>query len=316
MAKDGRGLPAEARWKTLLAFGVIYFVWGSTYLSIRVGVREVPPFLLAAMRFAIAGLILYCWMTARGESSPSRREWGSISVLATLFFVLDYGLLFWAEQRVPSGIAAVMMATIPVLMALLEIIFLRTQQLTWRLALALLIGIGGVATLMGASLKTGAGSLDLAGPAALLVASMSWAVSSVLARKLPLPSSKVMSSGAQMLAGGVFPALTSAGLGEFRDFHPGAVSRKAWLALIYLIVAGSIVAFTAYLWLIDHESPTRVGTYAYVNPVVAVLVGYFLGGERLGERTILGTLLILVSVVGITNTRRPAAVTVQKKKGS
>jgi drug/metabolite transporter (DMT)-like permease len=316
MAQDSRSLPAEARWKTVLAFGVIYFVWGSTYLAIRVGVREVPPFLLAAMRFAVAGLILYCWMIARGESSPSRREWGSICVLATLFFVLDYGLLFWAEQRVPSGVAAVMMATIPVFMALLEIIFLRTQQPTWRLALALLIGIGGVATLMGASLKTGAGSLDLAGPAALLVASMSWAVSSVLARKLPLPSSKAMSSGAQMLAGGVFLALASAGLGEFRDFHPGAVSREAWLALLYLIVAGSIVAFTAYLWLIDHESPTRVGTYAYVNPVVAVLVGYFLGGERLGERTILGTLLILVSVAVITTMRRPAAVTAPKKKGS
>jgi drug/metabolite transporter (DMT)-like permease len=114
----------------------------------------------------------------------------------------------------------------------------------------------------------------------------------------------------------VFLALTSAGLGEFRNFHPGAVSREAWLALIYLIVAGSIVAFTAYLWLIDHESPTRVGTYAYVNPVVAVLVGYFLGGERLGERTILGTLLILVSVVVITTTRRTAAVTAQKKRGS
>jgi drug/metabolite transporter (DMT)-like permease len=316
MAQDSRSLPAEARWKTVLAFGVIYFVWGSTYLAIRVGVREVPPFLLAAMRFAIAGLILYCWMIARGESSPSRREWGSICVLATLFFVLDYGLLFWAEQRVPSGIAAVMMATIPVFMALLDIVFLRTQQLTWRLALALLIGIGGVATLMGASLKTGAGPLGWAGPAALLVASMSWAVSSALARKLPLPSSKVMSSGTQMLAGGVFLALTSVGLGEFRNFHPGAVSREAWLALIYLIVAGSIVAFTAYLWLIDHESPTRVGTYAYVNPVVAVLVGYFLGRERLGERTILGTLLILVSVVVITTTRRPAAVTPQKKKGS
>jgi drug/metabolite transporter (DMT)-like permease len=316
MAQDRRSLPAEARWKTVLAFGVIYFVWGSTYLAIRVGVREVPPFLLAAMRFAIAGFILYSWMIARGESSPSRREWGSICVLATLFFVLDYGLLFWAEQRVPSGIAAVMMATIPVFMALLEIIFLRTQKLTSRLALALLIGIGGVATLMGASLKNGAGSLDLAGPAALLVASMSWAVSSVLARKLPLPSSKVMSSGAQMLAGGVFLALASAGLGEFRNFHPGAVSREAWLALLYLIVAGSIVAFTAYLWLIDHESPTRVGTYAYVNPVVAVLVGYFLGGERLGERTILGTLLVLVSVVVITTTRRSAVATARGKKGS
>src|ERR1700675_5090845 len=125
-------------WKTLLAFGIIYFVWGSTYLAIRVGVREVPPFLLAAMRFLVAGLILFGWMIAQGERSPSRRQWMSASLLALLIFVLDYGLLFWAEQRVPSGIAAIMMATIPVFMALSEIIFLRTQRLTLRLALAFL----------------------------------------------------------------------------------------------------------------------------------------------------------------------------------
>src|SRR5580698_1956771 len=130
-------------WKTLLAFAIIYFVWGSTYLAIRVGVREVPPFLLAAMRFLVAGLVLYGWMIARGERSPSRRQWMSAFLLALLIFVLDYGLLFWAEQRVPSGVAAVMMATIPVFMAMSEIIFLRTQRLTVRLAAALLIGIGG-----------------------------------------------------------------------------------------------------------------------------------------------------------------------------
>src|SRR6202044_525100 len=131
-------------WKTLLAFAIIYFVWGSTFLAIRVGVREVPPFLLAGMRFLVAGIVLYSWMRARGAPSPTAREWGGASVLAILIFVLDYGLLFWAERRVPSGIAAVMMATIPVFMALAEIIFLRTQRLTFRLALALLIGIVGV----------------------------------------------------------------------------------------------------------------------------------------------------------------------------
>jgi drug/metabolite transporter (DMT)-like permease len=290
-------------WKTLLAFAIIYFVWGSTYLAIRVGVREVPPFLLAAMRFLIAGLVLYGWMMAKGERSLSGRQWASVSLLAILFFVLDYGLLFWAEQRVPSGIAAVMMATIPVFMALLEIIFLRTQKVTVRLVLALLIGIGGVAVLMSHSLNLGGAPIDTAGTVALIVASISWSVSSALTRKLPLPPSKVMSSGAQMLVGGVFLALTAAALGEFRNFHPWTVSREAWLSLLYLIVAGSIIGFTAYLWLIDHESPTKVGTYAYVNPVVAVVVGYFLGGEALGPRTILGTVFVLISVVVITSTR-------------
>jgi len=292
-------------WKTLLAFAIIYLVWGSTFLAIRVGVREVPPFLLAGMRFVAAGLALYVFMLARGERSPSARQWASATLLAILIFVLDYGLLFWAEQRVPSGIAAVMMATIPVFMALSEIIFLRTQRLTLRLALALLVGIGGVAVLVSRSLNLGGAAIDPAGAAALIIAAVSWSVASALTRKVTLPPSKVMSSGAQMLCGGILLTLTSAALGEFRDFHPSAVSREAWLALLYLIVAGSIVAFTAYVWLIHHESPTKVGTYAYVNPVVAVLIGYFLGGEALGPRTILGTALVLIGVVLITTAPAP-----------
>src|SRR5713101_6709658 len=219
------------KWKTLLAFAIIYFVWGSTFLAIRVGVREVPPFLLAAMRFLVAGLVLYGWMIARGERSPTRRQWTSASLLAILIFVLDYGLLFWAEQRVPSGIAAVMMAAIPVFMALSEIIFLRTQRLTLRLAVALLIGIAGVAVLVSRSLNLGGAPVDKVGAVALIVAAMSWSVASVLTRKLSLPPSKVMSSGAQMLAGGIFLALAAAALGEFRNFHPSSVSRGAWLSL-------------------------------------------------------------------------------------
>jgi len=292
-----------------LAFAIIYLVWGSTFLAIRVGVRDVPPFLLAAMRFLVAGLVLYGWMIARGERSPSGHQWTSVLLIAVLIFVIDYGLLFWAEQSVPSGIAAVMMATIPAFTALSEVTLLRTQRLTFRLALALLIGIGGVAVLISDSLNLGGAPIDPAGAVALIIASMSWSVASALARKLPLPPSQVMSSGAQMLAGGVLLALTAAALGEFRHFHPGTVSRGAWLSLLYLIVAGSIIAFTAYVWLIHHESPTKVGTYAYVNPVVAVLLGYFLGGEALGLRAILGTLCVLISVVLITTTRatKPAA---------
>lgn len=295
-------------WKTLSAFAIIYFVWGSTFLAIRVGVREVPPFLLAAMRFLVAGLVLYGWTIARGERAPSKRQWASISLLAFLIFVVDYGLLFWAEQRVPSGLAAVMMATIPAFMALSEIIFLGTQRITVRLGLALLIGLSGVAVLVSRSLNLGGAPIDRLGAVALIVASMSWSVASAFARMLPLPPSKVMSSGAQMLAGGVFLAFASLALGEFRNFHASTVSRGAWLSLLYLIIAGSIIGFTAYVWLLHHESPTKVGTYAYVNPVVAVLVGYFLGGEALGMRTILGTLFVLISVVVITTTSAKRAV--------
>jgi drug/metabolite transporter (DMT)-like permease len=290
-------------WKTLLAFAIIYFVWGSTFLAIRVGVQQVPPLLFAAMRFLAAGLVLYGWMVARGEPSPTRRQWFSASLLALLIFVFDYGLLFWAEIRVPSGIAAVMMATIPAFIALSEVIFLRTQRLTARLAFALLLGIAGVAVLVSRSLNLGGAPIDTVGAMALVFASLTWSVAAVLNRKLPLPPSKVMSAGAQMLAGGVMLTLAAAGFGEFHSFHPSAISRGAWLALLYLIVAGSIVGFTAYVWLIHHESPTKVGTYAYVNPVVAVLVGYFLGGEALGTRTVLGTICVLISVVVITTAR-------------
>ena len=304
-----------AKWKTLLAFAVIYLVWGSTFLAIRVGVHEVPPFLFAAMRFSVAGLVLFLWMLFQGEPLPDLRQWMSASLLALLIFVGDYGLLFWAEQRVPSGIAAVMLGTIPAFMALAEIIFLRTQKLTLRLALALLIGMGGVAVLTSHSFRLGGTAVETTGAVALIFGAICWSTASALARKLPLPTSKVMSSGAQMFAGGILLAFASALRGEVYGFRPETVSSGAWLALLYLIVAGSIVGFTAYVWLLHHESPTKVGTYAYVNPVVAVLVGYFFGGESLGLRTILGSLCVLVSVVVITTTqvKKPAPMPAAEK---
>jgi drug/metabolite transporter (DMT)-like permease len=306
--------PKPARWKILLAFGIIYFVWGATFFAIRVGVREVPPLLYCAMRFVVAGGLVFGWAVARGERRPTGRQWLSVSLLAFLIFVVDYGCVFWAEQRVPSGITAVMMATIPAFMALSEITILRTQKLTLRLAAALLSGIAGVAVLMSRTIdlgslgKLGGAPIDTAGAVALIIGAFCWSVASALARKLPLPESKVMSSGAQMLAGGILLTMISGADGEWRGFHPQAVSASAWIALAYLVFFGSIVAFTAYVWLLHHESPTRVGTYAYVNPVVAVVLGYFLGGEPLGIRTILGSLFIIVSVVAITSTpaRKPA----------
>jgi drug/metabolite transporter (DMT)-like permease len=292
-----------ARWKTLLAFGIIYFVWGSTFFAIRVGVSEVPPFLFCAMRFLAAGLLVYVWAIAQGERSPAARQWLSVFLLAFLIFVVDYGLLFWAEQRVPSGIAAVILATIPAFMTLAEILILRTQRLTLRLAAALLAGIAGVAVLMSRSILLGGAPIDTAGAVALVIGAVSWSVASALARKLPQPPSKVMSSGAQMFAGGIMLAAVAALRGEWRGVQSLHMSSAAWIALVYLVFAGSIAGFTAYVWLLHHESPTKVGTYAYVNPVVAVLLGYWLGGEPLGARTVLGGLFILASVVAIASMR-------------
>ena len=289
-----------ARWKILFAFAIIYFLWGSTYLFIRVGVREVPPFMLAAARFTFAGFALCGWMRLKGTPFPGRREWAAASFLGTLMFLIDYGCLFWAEQRVPSGVSAVILATIPVFITLLEIIFLRTQRLSLRLGLGLVIGVVGVAVLMIRSVSLGEAPVDRAGAIALTVAALGWSVGTILSRRLSLPSSKVMSAGAQMLAGGIQLFLLAAIAGEFSGFRLQDVSARAWFALMYLILAGSLIGFTAYVWLLHYESPTKVGTYAYVNPVVAVLLGYFLGGEAVGARTILGTLLIVVSVVTIT----------------
>ena len=185
-----------------------------------------PPFLLAAIRFLIAGAILYTWMRIKGTPSPNLRQWSGASLLAVLIFVLDYGLVFWAERRVPSGIAAVMMATIPVFMTLSEILIMKTQQFTIRLAAALLVGIAGVGILVSRSASLGDAPIDTLGACALIVAAISWSVGSALTRRLPLPSDKAMSSGAQMFAGGILLTFAAALLGEFRGFHLQAVSPR------------------------------------------------------------------------------------------
>lgn len=303
-------------WKILLAFAVIYLVWGSTFLAIRVGVREMPPFLMAAIRFSVAGMIMYFWLRLSGTPTPRRREWLAATFLGAIIFLLDYGCLFWAEQRVPSGIAAVVLATIPVFITLLEIIFLRTQRLTLRLGAALVVGLCGVAVLMNHSLSLGEVPVNRAGALALLIGSFTWSVATILTRRLPLPASQPMSAATQMLLGGFQLFILAALTGEFSEFHVQAVSSTAWFALIYLIVAGSIVGFTAYVWLLHHESPTKVGTYAYVNPVVAVTLGYLIGKEPVGPRTLLGALLILISVITITTTPKNRTLPVHETEQS
>ena len=293
-----------AAWKLLLAFAIIYLVWGSTYLAIRIGVREIPPFLMAGLRFTVAGLAMWAWLRVTGTPSPTLREWRDATVLGTLMFLIDYACLFWAEQRVPSGIAAVILAMIPVCITLLEITFLRTQRLTLRLGLGLAIGIIGVVVLMNPWSSLGEAPLDRRGVIALLVSCCGWSVGTIVSGRLTLPASKPMSAAAQMLSGGVQLLALAAVAGEFAHFRAQDISSTAWLSLVYLIIAGSIVGFTAYVWLLHYESPTKVGTYAYVNPVVAVILGAVLGGETVGRRTILGAALILISVVAITTVKR------------
>lgn len=293
-----------ATWKLLLAFAIIYLVWGSTYLAIRIGVREIPPFLMAGLRFTVAGLAMWAWMRGTGTPSPTLREWRDATVLGTLMFLIDYACLFWAEQRVPSGIAAVILAMIPVCITLLEIIFLRTQRLSLRLALGLAVGIIGVVVLTNPWASSGEASINRGGVIALLVSCCGWSIGTIVTQRLTLPASKPMSAAAQMLSGGIQLLVLAAVTGEFTHFRAQNIPASAWLSLVYLIIAGSIIGYTAYVWLLHYESPTRVGTYAYVNPVVAVILGATLGGEVMGRRTIAGTALIVISVIAITTIKR------------
>lgn len=296
--------PRPATWKILSAFAIIYFVWGSTYLAIRVGVLQMPPFLMAGIRFFLAGAILYAFVRLTGAPAPTAREWQGATILGALMFLMDYACLFWAEQRIPSGISAVILAAIPVCITLLEITVLRTQKLSARLAAGLAIGILGVGILVNPFSSLGEEPLNRPGVIALIVACWGWSIGTIVTRRVALPKSKAMGSAMQMLTGGIQLLILALVAGEFGRFHPGSVSPTAWFSLFYLITAGSIVAFTAYVWLLHYESPTKVGTYAYVNPIVAVVLGALLGGEALGRRTLLAGFLILLSVAAITTMKR------------
>jgi len=274
-----------------LAFFAIYVLWGSTYLAIRVAVESVPPLFAAGVRFMIAGAVLYPWARMRGELAPTREQWRNLALLGALMFLAPYGGLFWAEKTLPSGIAAVLVATIPLWTALLQVFVFRRQQMHWALLASITLGVGGVMVL---ALGRNEGHLNWAACLAILGSEISWSLATVLTTFVSLPRSKLISSGAQMLFGGAMLLVCSAIFGEL---HPlPHVSLRAAGAIAYLIVAGSLFAFTAYIWLLGRMPATTVTSYAYVNPVVALVIGHWLGSEALGPKTIVGSTLVLASV--------------------
>jgi drug/metabolite transporter (DMT)-like permease len=282
----------------VLAFLAIYVLWGSTFFAIRVAVETVPPFLAAGIRFTLAGILLYGWSRARGGRNPTALEWRNLAILGVLLFLIPYSGLFWAEKTVPSGIASLLVATIPISTALLQIFVLRKERFRWSLLASLCLGFAGVAVL---ALDSGSGHADVAACLVLLLCSISWAVGTVTAKSALLPASKVTSAGVQMAAGGMLLLLLSLLAGEWRPLPH--ISLHAAGAIAYLTVAGSIVAFTAYLWLLGRMPATTVTSYAYVNPVVALLLGHFIGNEELAPRTLAGAALVLVSVLLINKKR-------------
>lgn len=285
----------------VLAFFAIYVLWGTTFLAIRIAVQEIPPLLAAGARFFVAGVVLYGFMRLKGQPSPSRLQWRYLSAIGMVMFVVEYGPLFWAEKYIPSGITSVLAATIPLITIVLEMLVFRHQQFRWSLFGAALLGFGGVVVLL---LPDRNQHLALIPCIAILVGSVGWCVGSILNRSLPLPESRPLTSGATMMLGGGGLLLLSAAFGEL---HPlPHVTVRAALAVLYLIIFGSLLAFTAFVWLLARMPASHVSSHAYVNPVVAVALGYFLAGEIITIRMFIGAAIVVTSVFLILRTNEPA----------
>jgi drug/metabolite transporter (DMT)-like permease len=282
--------------RVLLAFAAIYVLWGATFLAIRIAVLEIPPFFSSGVRFLIAGALLYAFMRLRGQASPSAREWRSIATIALCMFVATYGALFWAEQYVPSGITSVIEATLPITTVALEVFVFRQQPFRWRTLAAVALGFCGVAWLLLRNDQPFPGLPCVV----ILAGGTAWSLGAVLTRSMPRPKSLPLAAGAQMMLGGAVLLALSQATGELHSFPH--ITLRAGLALSYLIVAGSLLGFTAYVWLLARMPATQVASHAYVNPLVAVALGYFVAGEALTMRMILASALVLASVLLILKT--------------
>lgn len=285
--------------RVLAAFFAIYILWGTSFLGIRIAVQEVPPLFAAGTRFFVAGVLLFGFMRFRGRPNPTASQWRSLFLIGLLMFVAEYGPLFWAEKYVPSGIASVLEATLPLITMALETWMFRRHPFRWPLLAAILIGFGGVSLLL---FHNGEQPFGILPCVAILAGATTWSLGSVLNRSLDLPESRPLTSGAAMVLGGGMLLVLSASFGELHPFPH--VSLRAGLALLYLIVCGSLLGFTAFVWLLARMPATRVASHAYVNPVVAVALGYFVAGEVVTTRTLIGTGLVLASVVLILRKER------------
>jgi drug/metabolite transporter (DMT)-like permease len=284
-----------SRLKVAAGFLAVYLTWGSTYLAVRLAIETVPPFLMVGVRSLVAGLLLCALARAGGARRPSYVEWRGALIAGMLFFVGCHGLLAWAQRDVSSGFAALMLATVPLWVPLIE--RLRGARPTGRIVVALVIGFGGVALLIGNAHGRGASGSDPLAIAALLVSAFSWAFGSVLARALALPKSVTQAAGLELLFGSAVLLMVSAASGELAGFEIGAVSLRSALAVAWLALAGSVLGFTIYGWLLRVAAPARVATYAYVNPVVAMALGWWLLDEPVTTAMLVASALILAAVV-------------------
>jgi drug/metabolite transporter (DMT)-like permease len=288
-------------WAALIA---VYIVWGSTYLAIRFAVETIPPFMMAGIRFLVAGAILYLWRRLSGDARPKKVEWRSASIIGLLLLLGGNGVLAWAEQRIPSGIASLLIATTPLWMVLIDAIRPKGTRASWLIWLGVLVGLVGTALLANPwQAHTASPALDPLGMGVLLLAALSWSIGSLYSRKAPLPASPLMGTGMEMLAGSLGLFIFSGIIGEWHQFTLASVSLRSLAGLAYLIVFGSGIGFVAYTWLLRNAPTPLVSTYAYVNPVVAIILGSFIGHEPLESTEIISAIIIISGVILITTAR-------------
>jgi drug/metabolite transporter (DMT)-like permease len=284
----------------VLAFGAIYFIWGSTYLAIRFAIETMPPLGMASVRFLIAGTMMYVWARSVGAATPTPRQWRDGAISGTLLLAGGNGAVVVAEQWVPSGLVALLVAAVPLWLVLLDTFFGSKRRPSTRALGGILVGFAGVGLLAGSPGVGQGGARELLGAAIVMAGSMCWAAGSLYSRHRGSSLRPRMLVASQMLSGGVVLGVLAVSLGETSGFSVADVSTRSWLAFVYLILAGAIVGYGAYIWLLTVVEPARVGTYAYVNPVVAMLLGWAFAGEPLTGRSLLAAAVILGSVVVIT----------------
>ncbi|MGH9487557.1 MAG: EamA family transporter [Terriglobales bacterium] len=292
----------------LAGFAVIYVLWGATFLAVKIGDATLPPLLLAALRFLAAGVILYGWGWARGWRQPSAREWGSVALVSVPMFLIGYGVQFWAETLVASGLTAVILALVPLWVAVLEAWAFRSEPASGKIVCGCVLGVAGMGVLMAGG--GGAVHLPLWPVLALTLAALAWALGTVLIARLPMPQAG-MSAAAQMLMGGAMLAAGAAATGEFQGLHWRAeLTAPVLWSLAYLVLAGSVLAYAVFVWLLGRVAAVRVSTYALVNPVVALLLGWGWGGEALTASELAGSGIILVALaLVLSRSSRARAVT-------
>lgn len=288
-------------WVALLS---LYIVWGSTYLAIRFTVETIPPFLSAGVRFLVSGLILLVWRRLAGDPMPTRRQWRSTAIVGIFLLLGGNGLVSFAEQYVPSGIAALVIGSIPLWLVMIEAMRPGGERPTLQVILGLAVGFSGIFLLVGPASLIGSGqSFNPLGIGTLLMAAFLWAVGSIYSRGADMPKSSLMATGAEMLTGSLALMLVSGLTGEWSGFHIAEVSTNSWLGLLYLITIGSLVGFVSYIWLLQNAPVSLVATYPYVNPLVAVMLGAWLADEVVNARILIAGAIIIGSVVLINQTR-------------